>query len=473
MIRFLLNDRLIETQEPSGQVLLDFIRYSRHLTGTKTGCREGDCGACTVLVGDWHEGRLRYQSMTSCLMPLGNAHGKHIVTVEGLNLPNTLSPVQQAMVEEGGSQCGFCTVGFIVSLTGYALSTKPATYQNGITAIDGNICRCTGYKSIERAVARICRELAERPADQAMDWLVSHRFLPPYFAQIPERLLALQAQLPVEPAEHLNGHVPVPVGGGTDLFVQRPEVMRQTAIQHLFGKPALNSIHLADDLVHIGASCTADDLLHAPLLSQLFPRLPDYLKLVSSTPIRNMGTVGGNLINASPIGDLSIWLLALDAQVVLRTGTERRTLPLRKLYRGYKTLDKAPEEVLESIMFKAPGASAKFHFEKVSKRTHLDIASVNTAMLLETSGGIITLAHVSAGGVAPVPLYLSLTSAFLVGKALTADTIRKANEVAQTEITPISDVRGAAMYKRLLFRQLFYAHFLTLFTNQPDLHQLV
>ncbi|GAA4419641.1 xanthine dehydrogenase small subunit [Nibrella viscosa] len=473
MIRFLLNDRLIATNEPSGQVLLDFIRYSRHLTGTKTGCREGDCGACTVLVGDWHENRLRYQSMTSCLVPLGNAHGRHIVTIEGLNLSDSLSPVQQAMVEEGGSQCGFCTVGFIVSLTGYSLSAKPATYQNGITAIDGNICRCTGYKSIERAVARISRELAERPADGAVDWLIGNRFLPPYFAQIPQRMLALQEQLAAESVEHQNGHTPIPVGGGTDLFVQKPEAMRQAAIHHLYGKPALTSIYQAGDYVYIGASCTADDLLNAPLLNQLFPKLPDYLKLISSTPIRNMGTVAGNLINASPIGDLSIWLLALDAQVVLRSGTKQRTLPLRKLYRGYKTLDKTPEEVLESVSFRMPGAQAKFHFEKVSKRTYLDIASVNTALLLETSGGLITLAHVSAGGVAPVPLYLSLTSAFLVGKPLTADTIRNAIKVAQTEIAPISDVRGSATYKRLLFRQLFYAHFLTLFSTQPDLPPLV
>jgi len=144
VVKFILNNRSVETSISSGTTLLDFIRYNQHLVGTKIGCREGDCGACTVLVGELQNGVLSYQSMTSCLTPLGNAHGKHIVTVEGLNM-DELTPVQKAIVEEGGTQCGFCTVGFVVSLSGYTLSKQAATYENAIAAIDGNNVLVTNH----------------------------------------------------------------------------------------------------------------------------------------------------------------------------------------------------------------------------------------------------------------------------------------------------------------------------------------
>ena len=180
MLSFILNDKLVNTALPSGTILLDFIRYHKTLMGTKIGCREGDCGACTVLVGELRDGRMHYESMTSCLTPLGNAIGKHIVTIEGLN-GESLTPVQEAIVEEGGTQCGFCTVGFAVSLHGYCLSEKPATYDNAIAAIDGNICRCTGYKSLERAAERISLLLAQKDDKQPVAWLVEGGFLPAYF----------------------------------------------------------------------------------------------------------------------------------------------------------------------------------------------------------------------------------------------------------------------------------------------------
>jgi xanthine dehydrogenase small subunit len=163
MISFYLNEQLIHTAEPAASALLDFVRYHEHLMGTKIGCREGDCGACTVLVGEPSADgqRIAYQSMTSCLTPLGNMHGKHVVTVEGINQTNgQLTPVQRAIVDHNGAQCGFCTVGFVMSLTGHSLSEKPATEQSTRAAIDGNICRCTGYKALERAAATLTAERA-------------------------------------------------------------------------------------------------------------------------------------------------------------------------------------------------------------------------------------------------------------------------------------------------------------------------
>ena len=163
LIRFILNEKETATSLPAGTVLLDYIRYHQHLMGTKIGCREGDCGACTVLVGEIKDNRLQYQSMTSCLLPLGNVQGKHIVTIEGINPGNgELNPIQQAMADEGATQCGFCTPGFIMSLAGFCLNDQEATKENAIAAVDGNICRCTGYKSIERAAGKVAVLMKEQ-----------------------------------------------------------------------------------------------------------------------------------------------------------------------------------------------------------------------------------------------------------------------------------------------------------------------
>src|SRR5436190_2308570 len=177
MTEFILNDRTVRTDAPTGTVLLDVIRYHEHLPGTKIGCREGDCGACTVLVGELKpfesaQGfRVEYRSMTSCLLALANVHGRHIVTVEGLNMEK-LSPVQQAMVDESGTQCGFCTPGFVVSLSGCCLSPGKVTKELAVRSIDGNICRCTGYKSIERAAAIVAEQLAKKDGADPMKWSV-------------------------------------------------------------------------------------------------------------------------------------------------------------------------------------------------------------------------------------------------------------------------------------------------------------
>ena len=496
MISFYLNDQPIRTSEAPASALLDFVRYHEHLKGTKIGCREGDCGACTVLVGELApDGRtVNYQSMTSCLTPLGNTHGKHIVTVEGINAAGQqLTPVQQARVDEGGSQCGFCTVGFVMSLTGHSLSEQPATEESTIAAIDGNICRCTGYKSLERAAATLTAHLANRPAGNALAWLSEQQFVPAYFAEIPAKLARLRTEnvateatkeaataasskdaalisnSPDGHAQSQNGHDSLIhpfshplLGGGTDLLVQRLEELREQPVRLVFDQSGRRGIRqdLAGRVV-LGAATTASHLLESELMRGLLPNLPQYLKLVSSTPIRNMGTVAGNFINGSPIGDLTIMFLALGASITLLDAVgATRELALPDLYLGYKKLAKAADEQVIEISFPAPLSGDFFHFEKVSKRTHLDIASVNSAVWLRVENGVIQAARVSAGGVGPVPLLLARTSEFLVGRELSTETVLAANEVMQAEISPISDVRGTVDYKRLLLRQLLWAHFL-------------
>ncbi len=480
MVRFILNDALVESSEPEGTVLLDVIRYHQHLPGTKIGCREGDCGACTVLVGklkplDSARGDMavEYRSMTSCLLALANVKGKHIVTVEGLNM-NKLSPVQQAMVDENGTQCGFCTPGFVVSLSGCCLSRETVTQELAIRAIDGNICRCTGYKSIERAAAIVADKLAKKDVADPLKWSVENGFLPEYFSGIKDRLRTLAGKSGDGQATTANG---VTLGGGTDLYVQRHDDMHRASIRPMFDDGDLKGIRIEGDQCIIGGGCVAYDLLASKELREHFPHLEKHLLLVSSTPIRNMGTVAGNFVNASPIGDLTVFFLALDSSIELSPRAQSRgnsrSIKLRNLYKGYKQLDKSPDEIVTSVRFKLPTRNTRFHFEKVSKRTYLDIASVNSAIRLEVDGDMIREAHVSAGGVAPTPKYLSNTAAFLTGKSVNQKTVREAIGEMNDEIAPISDARGTADYKRLLLRQLFFAHFMELFPERFTLKELV
>ena len=472
MIRFILNEKEIATDLPPGMVLLDFIRYHQHMTGTKIGCREGDCGACTILVGEIVNGDMQYESMTSCLVPLGNAQGKHIVTIEGINFADRFNPIQQAIVDEGATQCGFCTPGFVMSLAGYCLNnnieaTFYASPENAVAAIDGNICRCTGYKSIERAAGKVAGMMKGRSGEEASTFAARKKILPVYFTGIKDRLQLLLNEKYLTPDSRLPTQF---VGGGTDLYVQKHDEMTNADIRFVFNEPVLNGIAREGNKCIIGPSATVTDLLNSPVINEIFPNFLQYAKLVSSTPIRNMATIGGNIVNASPIGDFTIFFLALDAHLTLslsippiggREGSNAvsgREIALRNFYKGYKQLDKKPGEIIEKIWFEIPGKNSYFNFEKVSKRTHLDIASVNSAICITMNGTEIAKAGISAGGVGPIPMYLQKTSAFLKGKKVTEKIIEQAIEVMKTEISPISDARGTKEYKTLLLGQLIKAH---------------
>ncbi|HDO06418.1 MAG TPA: 2Fe-2S iron-sulfur cluster binding domain-containing protein [Bacteroidetes bacterium] len=467
MITFILNNQLVQTDELAGTVLLDFIRYKMHLTGTKAGCREGDCGACIVLEGYLENGEVRYKSIVSCLTPLGNVQGRHIVTIEGLQ-KDKMSPVQQAMINNAATQCGFCTPGFVMSLTAHSLASEKSSPERVISAISGNICRCTGYKSIEHAAENISSVLQRKEEKDPLGWLIKEAFLPEYFRGIAGRLKQLKV-------ENQRGEAGKKVGGGTDLFVQQADALAVADLCFLKADKAQAdacAIEIKTDngICQIGGVVTASDILHKVELQQYFPRLKEYFKLISSEPVRNMGTVAGNIVNASPIADLVIFFLALDAEVHLKTknGT-KRNVPLRKFYTGYKQLVMKPDETILHISFRLP-QQASFNFEKVSKRRYLDIASVNSAMLLQLDGDTIQEVHLSAGGVFAWPFYAEKTVAFLKGRTLTPELIKDAAEVLTSEVSPISDIRGSEEYKSLLLRQLFFVHFAEMFPKQftPD-----
>ncbi|MGB5072475.1 MAG: FAD binding domain-containing protein, partial [Flavobacteriales bacterium] len=317
--------------------------------------------------------------------------------------------------------------------------------------------------------ADVAKQLAKKDVKDPGAGSVKNGFVPGYFADIVERLKTIKPVLPPEGAGNFQ-----PLSGGTDLYVQKHDTMHHSPIRSVFNDEGLKGIRIAGDECIIGGAAVANDLIASQELRKRFPNLEKHVLLVSSTPIRNMGTLAGNFVNASPIGDLTAFFIALDSSITLRaaSGNERQ-LKLKDLYKGYKDLDKSPDEILTSVRFKLPTQHTRFNFEKVSKRTYLDIASVNTAIRLEKEGHTIRQAFISAGGVAPVPKFLANTAAFLIGKETTTETVRTAVAVMNEEIAPISDARGTADYKRLLLRQLFFAHFMELFPERIKLKELV
>ncbi len=466
MITFILNNKLVQTENHQGTTLLDFIRYEMNLPGTKIGCREGDCGACTVLEGIIKNNKVKYKSIVSCLTPIGNAHGKHIVTIEGINMKE-LTPVQNAFVDHAATQCGFCTPGFVMSLTGHSLSEASSDKEKAIASISGNICRCTGYKSIEKAAESISELLKVKDINDPIKWLVDNEHLPEYFLEIGKRLNEIEKNQ-LETSE--NAQI---IGGGTDLMVQKPEEIAETNINLFYDRKDLKGIRKVKESIIIGSASNANEIMESPVMQEYFPDIKSYFKLISSEQIRNMGTIAGNFVNASPIGDLSIFFLALNADIILKESNSTRRLPLKDFFLDYKKLNLQKNEYIESVIIPIPQNEFYFNFEKVSKRTHLDIASVNTAIYLQLKDDMIEACTISAGGVSAVPKYLNKTSAYLIGKKITNGTIIKANEIIQEEISPISDIRGSTEYKRLLLRQLLFAHFIKLFPDNISLNELL
>lgn len=446
---FVLNDKIVEIDEPLGSSTLDFLRKTG-LTGVKEACHEGECGACMILLGELQGSFVKYKAVTSCILPLGEVVGKHVVTIEGLN-QEKLNPIQEEMVEKGAVQCGFCTPGFVVALTGHFLS-EDFHKQDILESIEGNICRCGTYAAMRRAALELEKKIKIENEDYSkrVDTLITLGVLPAYFAEIPEKLQTLKTEAEEVEAGTL-------VAGATDLLVQHEKIDKPVFLSK---KGISDKIWVDEDYVYIGARATMEQIRLSEKLNEMYNISKD-LTVVSSLPVRNMATVGGNLINASPIGDLIIYFLALDAEISLRKGDKNRIVKLKDFYLDYKVMDIKEGEAVEWLRFTK--RKKYFNFEKVALRKYVDIASVNSAISFQVIGNKLHDVHVSAGGVAPVPKYLKETSSFLEGKEPTPEVIAEATKIADREISPISDVRGTAKYKRLLLRQLLYAHFIKLF----------
>ena len=455
MVSFILNDKLVRADAPSGMVLLEYIRDVSCLSGTKEACREGECGACTVLVGTRQpSGAVDYKACASCLLPIGSIDGCHVVTVEGLS-SGPLTLVQRLIVEHSASQCGFCTPGIVLSLTGFALSSPSLSYEDALNALDGNICRCTGYASIRNAANALCEQLSKLDkAAPRTEPLIAAGVLPDYFREIPQRL----AKLDAAPAQIPDAAVIV--AGGTDLFVQKPEALMESGLCFLSKRGDLNYVRESGGFLRIGGATTIEDFRTAGAALKFFPSLKADLLLHSSAILRNRATLAGNIVNASPIGDASIILLALDARLtIIGDGGKKREVPLEKFYLGYKKTDLACGELVSEIAIPLPKQGTRYHFEKVSNRKTLDIAAANSAirLALDANGAVSDL-RVSAGGVGPVPLMLVGLDKFH-GRKADAALAKDLRETALNAAKPIDDIRGSAEYKKLLLGQLMLGHF--------------
>ncbi len=268
-VTLILNSDLVSTKTDPAIVLLDFIRKQRYLTGTKEGCKEGDCGACTVLKGNLKNDKLEYQTVNSCLLPLGNVNSTHIVTIEGLNSSN-LTQIQTGFIKEGASQCGFCTPGFIVSLTGYLINNKIYEIDKALNSIAGNICRCTGYTSIKRSVNNVLNRFNSTDDNEQdkISLLIKNNILPDYFSRITERLKKIQTG---KSNDH-DKSAKYFVAGGTDLYVQKPDELLDQQIIFIKNKN-LSYIQVEEDICRVGAATTFEEINNSPVFQTHFPRL--------------------------------------------------------------------------------------------------------------------------------------------------------------------------------------------------------
>ncbi|MFA7360404.1 MAG: FAD binding domain-containing protein [Candidatus Kapaibacterium sp.] len=458
-LKFICNKEIISGDFNPAMTVLDFLRNMKELKGTKEGCREGDCGACTVLVGELTGNFVHYKNVNSCLLPLGDIDGKHLVTVEGLNTEG-MNLFQQFLVNNGGTQCGFCTPGFVMSFASYLLSADTFDEAGAKDYLTGNLCRCTGHKGIQSSAEDVISILNKKEINSdRIKFLSENKLLPEYFNVVASKLKQITRVKHV----HSFDEAKKLVSGGTDIYVQKGDVISNFDVVLMSELLHEEKIKIIDNECIISAAATVADLETSAIFSSMFPEFKNVAKLFGSRQIRNKATLGGNINNASPIGDMTVFFLSLNSKITLLGKGVAREIFLKDYFKGYKTLDKNADEIMTKLTFTIPGSNFKNSFEKVSKRKYLDIASVNTSFSCNFTLNKFSGVNISAGGVAPVPLYLAKTSQFLDGKEINIENINNVIETALEEISPISDVRGSADYKRLLLRNLMYAHFMKLF----------
>ncbi len=468
-IRFVLNGKDVSVPDVSAdQTLLDFLRLERRLTGTKEGCAEGDCGACTVLVGRLGRTGLSYAPVNACIRFLASLDGCHVVTVEHLSGPDgRLHPVQQAMVDHHGSQCGFCTPGFVMALYALWMQTPEPTEAQVETALQGNLCRCTGYEPIIRAAVAVSRY-----GTPASDHLNTER------EAMTGRLAALKDgrrvvsgpkdNLSILPssvddlAECLQTYPEATiVAGATDVGLWVTKFLRKIG-------PAIFAGHLEDlktvatqgHHLLIGAGASYTDC--QDLLSKHLPHLTSYWDRIAGWQVRNMGTVGGNIANGSPIGDTPPVLIALGAEITLRRGSDVRTLPLDAFFIDYGKQDRQPDEFVESIRVPLPQPKEMNAAYKISKRRDEDISSVAAGIHMSVEDGIICDARIAMGGMAATPKRASAAEAALNGQPWSRESFEAAAKELAKDFSPLTDWRASSDYRMLtaqnLLRRFFLEH---------------
>ena len=449
--------------EPPWTTVLSYLR-ANGLVGTKEGCATGDCGACTTAVLELEGGKLACRSLNACITPLASLAGKLLVTAEGLAAPDGgLHPVQQAMVEEHGSQCGFCTPGFVMSLYAHLKNGADAGREAVLTSISGNLCRCTGYVPIVRAGMRL------RPPD-ADDWyarrapLIKKRLAALARARRPRRLAEVEAAWRKKPKARL-------VAGSTDLGLELTQQLAEHELLPLAEVPELRGIKKSRTRWTIGAAATWAEVERA--VAPELPGLPELLHRFGSPPIRSQATVGGNIGNASPVADGPPVFLALGCALVLQRDGEKREVELEDFYRGYRQTVLRPREFIRAVKLRRPAAGAVFDVGKVSKRREDDISAVCGAWCLRLGARKrILAARVAYGGMAAVPLRARRCEEALTGKPFTLATVAAAAAALGGDYRPLDDMRASAAYRLTVARNLLRRFYLRASGQDEGLERL-
>lgn len=469
-IRFILNGDLHEVRDmPPTATLLQYLRTAARLTGTKEGCAEGDCGACTVMVGRLENGAVDYRSINACIALLPALDGRQVVTVEHLKTicGGDLHPVQKSMVACHGSQCGFCTPGFVMALANLMHHQKDASDEDIQDAIAGNLCRCTGYRPILDAAREankaprvaIPGDAAALQKLQRMDTFSYEHQGGKFFA--PTTVAALADLLAVYPEATM-------LSGGTDvgLWVTKFH-MDLPVIIYTGNVTELRRIEKIAGGLMIGAAVTYADAFDA--LAQTGKSMEDLLRRLGSVHIRNAGTLGGNIANGSPIGDGMPPLIALDARITLRSASGSRELHLEDYFIEYKKQDRKAGEFLESIFIPALPPDTKFAAYKVSKRFDQDISAVCAGFALQMAADKIVSARLAYGGMAGTPKRARHAEKALIGQKLDLESIAKAQAALEDDFKPLSDMRASAGYRQAVAKNLLHRFYLELTaTGEPQ-----
>ena len=444
-LQFLRRGKIVSIESfAPDTMLLDYLRLQERSVGTKEGCNEGDCGACTVVLGEACNGRMTYRAVNACILFLGQIHGKELITVEDLSEGGKLHPVQQAMVDMHASQCGFCTPGFVMSLFALGHAKEKVTRDDVTLAIAGNLCRCTGYRPIIDAGLKACSSLKDKfSVDEAVavaaleDLDQGELFVGDdraFFAApaSSDGVAALASQFP-------EARI---VSGATDVGLWVTKQLRpQKQIIYTGRATGLRASAATGSGVLIGAGASYSDAIEI-LRSTLPNDFVTVIERIGSVQVRNSGTIGGNIANGSPIGDMPPMLIALGATITLRYGRTERRIPLESFFIDYGRQDRKPGELVWNINVPKPESDQHFRAYKISKRFDQDISAVMGAFLFTLYRDRIEDVRIAFGGMAPTPKRALKTEVALRGKRLA-----EAMSVRLEDYVPISDMRASATYR--------------------------
>ncbi|MHC1778554.1 MAG: xanthine dehydrogenase small subunit [Lentimicrobium sp.] len=469
-IRFLLNDKLVEIDFNASAglrpttTILNYLRSLPFYKGVKEGCAEGDCGACTVVLAETRNGKLVYKTIDSCLVFLPMLHGKQLITVEHLADGKDLHPVQQAMVDENGSQCGYCTPGIVMSLFGIYKNHHHPSREVIQDALTGNLCRCTGYRPIMDAAETACSNhgLDQFSQDEAntirlLDELNSGKELIEIHTSLQQYYKPFTLADALE-CRRLHPEALI-TGGSTDVALRqtkKKELLRE--IIDISDVAALKFMEENSNGFRIGSGVSMEELLH--FTDGRIPALYKILKVFGSLQIRNLATIGGNIGSASPIGDALPVLFACRARVRLQSTDGERFLNIEDFITGYRSTDLKPGELITEIIIPKALAGQIIRSYKVSRRKDLDISTVSGGFSLMTEEGKVKEIILAYGGMAAQTIRATKTEAFLTGKTWNQAEVGRAMEILAEEFTPLSDARAGAEYRNLVARNLLMKFYL-------------